>query len=87
MFISEILISGIYNSNSSPLSRVLSTRSADDFYGKMGSFSSELLNGHLIDSNGLIEKVVQLGPIQDIQKLRDKHLYSVAPLKNKQGLK
>uniref|UniRef100_A0A1I8MIT1 TBC1 domain family member 30 n=1 Tax=Musca domestica TaxID=7370 RepID=A0A1I8MIT1_MUSDO len=66
--------------------RVLSTRSADDFYGKMGSFSSELLNGHLIDSNGLIEKVVQLGPIQDIQKLRDKHLYSVSPLKNKQGL-
>ncbi|XP_075170521.1 uncharacterized protein LOC142242914 isoform X2 [Haematobia irritans] len=66
--------------------RVLSTRSADDFYGKMGSFSSELLNGHLIDSNGLIEKVVQLGPIQDIQKLRDKHLSSVMPLKAKQGI-
>uniref|UniRef100_A0A1I8NND8 TBC1 domain family member 30 n=1 Tax=Stomoxys calcitrans TaxID=35570 RepID=A0A1I8NND8_STOCA len=66
--------------------RVLSTRSADDFYGKMGSFSSELLNGHLIDSNGLIEKVVQLGPIQDIQKLRDKHLSTITPLKTKQGL-
>ncbi|XP_023309246.2 uncharacterized protein LOC111690890 isoform X3 [Lucilia cuprina] len=66
--------------------RVLSARSADDFYGKMGSFSSELLNGHLIDSNGLIEKVVQLGPIADIQKLRDKHLYSIAPIQNQQGL-
>uniref|UniRef100_A0A1A9WLS5 TBC1 domain family member 30 n=1 Tax=Glossina brevipalpis TaxID=37001 RepID=A0A1A9WLS5_9MUSC len=66
--------------------RVLSTRSADDFYGKMGSFSSELLNGHLIDSNGLIEKVVQLGPIPDIQKLRDKHLYNISPLKHKPGI-
>ncbi|XP_028897487.2 titin homolog isoform X4 [Zeugodacus cucurbitae] len=66
--------------------RVLSTRTADDFYGKMGSFSSELLNGHLIDSNGLIEKVVQLGPIPDIQKLRDKHLYNITPLHHKQGL-
>lgn len=52
----------------------------------MGSFSSELLNGHLIDSNGLIEKVVQLGPIEDIQKLRDKHLYNIAPIQNQQGL-
>ncbi|XP_053946766.1 titin isoform X1 [Anastrepha ludens] len=66
--------------------RVLSTRTADDFYGKMGSFSSELLNGHLIDSNGLIEKVVQLGPIPDIQRLRDKHLYNITPLHHKQGL-
>uniref|UniRef100_A0A1A9V933 TBC1 domain family member 30 n=1 Tax=Glossina austeni TaxID=7395 RepID=A0A1A9V933_GLOAU len=66
--------------------RVLSTRSADDFYGKMGSFSSELLNGHLIDSNGLIEKVVQLGPIADIQKLRDKHLYNITPLIHKPGI-
>ncbi|XP_034485382.1 golgin subfamily B member 1 [Drosophila innubila] len=66
--------------------RVLNARSADEFYGKMGSFSNELLNGHLIDSNGLIEKVVQLGPIADIKQLRDKHLYHIAPLGSKQGL-
>ncbi|KAH8307692.1 hypothetical protein KR044_009507, partial [Drosophila immigrans] len=66
--------------------RVLNARSADEFYGKMGSFSNELLNGHLIDSNGLIEKVVQLGPIPDIKQLRDKHLYHIAPLGPKQGL-
>lgn len=65
---------------------MLSARTADDFYGKMGSFSTELLNGHLIDSNGLIEKVVQLGPIADLQKLRDKHLHNIAPLKPQQGL-
>ncbi|XP_032306445.1 serine/arginine repetitive matrix protein 2 isoform X3 [Drosophila ananassae] len=66
--------------------RVLSVRSADEFYGKMGSYSSELLNGHLVDSNGLIERVVKLGPIEDLRKLRDKHLYNIAPLRHKQGL-
>lgn len=65
---------------------MLNARSADEFYGKMGSFSNELLNGHLIDSNGLIEKVVQLGPIEDIKQLRDKHLYHITPIANKQGL-
>ncbi|XP_034660311.1 titin-like isoform X11 [Drosophila subobscura] len=66
--------------------RVLSVRSADEFYGKMGSYSSELLNGHLIDSNGLIERVVKLGPIADLRQLRDKHLYNIAPLRHKQGM-
>ncbi|XP_068158019.1 microtubule-associated protein futsch isoform X3 [Drosophila tropicalis] len=66
--------------------RVLNARTADEFYGKMGSFSSELLNGHLIDSNGLIEKVVKLGPIADLRQLRDKHLYNIAPLRHKQGI-
>ncbi|XP_052835721.1 serine/arginine repetitive matrix protein 2 isoform X4 [Drosophila gunungcola] len=66
--------------------RVLSVRSADEFYGKMGSYSSELLNGHLVDSNGLIERVVKLGAIADLRQLRDKHLYNIAPLRNKQGL-
>ncbi|KAH8247168.1 hypothetical protein KR032_011596, partial [Drosophila birchii] len=66
--------------------RVLSVRSADEFYGKMGSYSSELLNGHLVDSNGLIERVVKLGPIADLRQLRDKHLYNIAPLRHKQGL-
>ncbi|XP_043657089.1 microtubule-associated protein futsch isoform X4 [Drosophila teissieri] len=66
--------------------RVISVRSADEFYGKMGSYSSELLNGHLVDSNGLIERVVKLGPIADLRQLRDKHLYNIAPLRHKQGL-
>lgn len=65
---------------------MISVRSADEFYGKMGSYSSELLNGHLVDSNGLIERVVKLGPIEDLRQLRDKHLYNIAPLRHKQGL-
>lgn len=53
----------------------------------MGTLSGELLNGHLIDSNGLIERVVKLGPIPDLQKMRDKHLYNLAPWRDKKGLK
>lgn len=53
----------------------------------MGILSGELLNGHLIDSNGLIHRVVELGPIQELQKMRDKHLYNVGPWRDKKGLK
>lgn len=53
----------------------------------MGMLSGELLNGHLFDSNGLIQKVVDLGPIADLQKMRDKHLYNVTPWKDKRGLR
>lgn len=53
----------------------------------MGMLSGELLNGHLFDSNGLIQKVVDLGPIPELQKLRDKHLYNITPWRDKRGLK
>lgn len=69
------------------LRRILATKTADDFYCKMGMLSGELLNGHLFDSNGLIQKIVDLGPVQELQKLRDKHLYQVTPWKDKRGLR
>lgn len=53
----------------------------------MGMLSGELLNGHLFDSNGLIQKVVDLGPIPELQKLRDKHLYNITPWRDKRGLR
>lgn len=53
----------------------------------MGTISGDLLNGSVIDSNGLIQKIVDLGPIQELQKLRDKHLYNIAPWREKKGLK
>lgn len=53
----------------------------------MGMLSGELLNGHLFDSNGLIQKVVDLGPIPELQKMRDKHLYNVTPWRDKRGLR
>lgn len=65
--------------------RILMVKTADEFYCKMGTLSGELLNGHLFDSNGLIQKVVDLGPINDLQKMRNKHLSNLAPWKEQKG--
>ncbi|XP_062701985.1 uncharacterized protein LOC109622744 isoform X2 [Aedes albopictus] len=68
-------------------SRILLTKTADDFYCKMGALSSELVNGNLIDCNGLIQRIVDIGPIQDLQKLRDKHLNNISQLKDSSNLR
>uniref|UniRef100_A0A182K7Y4 Rab-GAP TBC domain-containing protein n=1 Tax=Anopheles christyi TaxID=43041 RepID=A0A182K7Y4_9DIPT len=68
-------------------SKILATKTADDFYCKMGALSSELVNGSLVDSNALIQRVVEIGPIADLQKLRDKHLNSITQLKDTSNLK
>lgn len=65
----------------------MTIKSADEFYCKMGTLSGELLNGHLFDSNGLIQRIVELGPIADLQKMREKHLFNVTPWKDRKGLK
>lgn len=67
--------------------RIMAIKSADEFYCKMGTLSGELLNGHLFDSNGLIQRVVDLGPIADLQKMREKHLFNVTPWKNRKGMR
>uniref|UniRef100_A0A182QQ21 Rab-GAP TBC domain-containing protein n=1 Tax=Anopheles farauti TaxID=69004 RepID=A0A182QQ21_9DIPT len=68
-------------------SKILATKTADDFYCKMGALSSELVNGSLVDSNALIQRVVDIGPIADLQKLREKHLNSITQLKDASNLK
>uniref|UniRef100_A0A903WZV9 Rab-GAP TBC domain-containing protein n=2 Tax=Anopheles gambiae TaxID=7165 RepID=A0A903WZV9_ANOGA len=68
-------------------SKILATKTADDFYCKMGALSSELVNGSLVDSNALIQRVVDIGPIADLQRLRDKHLNSITQLKDTSNLK
>lgn len=68
-------------------SRIMTIKSADEFYCKMGTLSGELLNGHLFDSNGLIQRIVELGPIADLQKMREKHLFNITPWKDRKGLK
>lgn len=68
-------------------SRILAIRSSDEFYCKMGTISAELLNGHLFDSNGLIQRIVDLGPITDLEKMREKHLYNITPWKDKKGMR
>ncbi|XP_058117778.1 uncharacterized protein LOC131286976 [Anopheles ziemanni] len=68
-------------------SKILATKTADDFYCRMGALSSELVNGSLVDSNGLIQRVVDIGPIADLEKLREKHLNSITQLKDSSNLK
>lgn len=68
--------------------RILKTKTADEFYCKMGTLSGELLNGHLFDSNGLVQRIVDLGPIADLQKMREKHLFNIQPWKDRgRGIK
>uniref|UniRef100_A0A1B0DP68 TBC1 domain family member 30 n=1 Tax=Phlebotomus papatasi TaxID=29031 RepID=A0A1B0DP68_PHLPP len=67
--------------------RIIGTKTADDFYCKMGTLSAELLSGNLIDSNSLMQRVVDLGPITDLKQLREKHVYNVANFKDKKGYK
>lgn len=53
----------------------------------MGAISGELLNGHLFDSNGLIQRIVDLGPINDLDKMREKHRLNAEQWKDRKGFK
>lgn len=56
-------------------SRILrEVKTADDFYCKMETLSAELLNGTLIDANRLVHMISTLGPINELQAMRQKHL-------------
>lgn len=58
--------------------RILNTRTPDDFYCTMGVLSGDLLNGSLIEANELVERVVAMGAIHGLHKMRDKHLNNIA---------
>jgi hypothetical protein len=51
----------------------------------METLSAELLNGTLIDANRLIHMISSLGPINNLQQLRQKHL--TASLNDQKRLK
>lgn len=63
------------------------TKTADDFYCKMGALSAELVNGNLIDCNSLIQRIVDIGAIHDLHKMREKHLHNITKLKESSSLK
>ncbi|XP_039450504.1 serine-rich adhesin for platelets isoform X2 [Culex pipiens pallens] len=67
--------------------RILVTKTADDFYCKMGALSAELVNGNLIDCNSLIQRIVDIGAIHDLHKMREKHLHNITKLKESSSLK
>lgn len=67
--------------------KVLMVKSPDDFYSKMGELLGQLLNGTLIDSNGLVQRIVDLGPVKDLDKMRERHRQNIASLKQNKGMK
>ncbi|XP_023029096.2 uncharacterized protein isoform X1 [Leptinotarsa decemlineata] len=59
--------------------RILSARSADEFYCIMGVLMRELLEFGLIDGNSLIKAVVAIGPLTELKTLREHYLYNINP--------
>ncbi|XP_058814152.1 uncharacterized protein LOC131678032 [Topomyia yanbarensis] len=68
-------------------SRILLTKTADDFYCKMGALSTELVNGNLIDCNNLVQRIVDIGAIAELHRMRQKHLKSLTELKESSNLR
>lgn len=67
--------------------KILTTRTADDFYCKMGVLSGDMLTGSLIEPNELVQRVVAMGAIHGLHKLRDKHLNDIKQWKDKRKLR
>lgn len=59
--------------------RIMTVRSADEFYGLMGALTQELLEFELIDANTLIKSVVTIGPLTELKSLREHYLYNINP--------
>ncbi|XP_031350422.1 uncharacterized protein LOC116176090, partial [Photinus pyralis] len=59
--------------------RILSVRSADEFYCIMGVLTRELLEFGIIDANSLVKAIVQIGPLTELPALREKYFYNINP--------
>lgn len=59
--------------------RIMSVRSADEFYSIMGVLTREMLEFGIIDANTLIKSVVTIGPLEQLQLLREHYLYNINP--------
>lgn len=59
--------------------RIMSVRSADEFYCIMGVLTREMLEFGFVDGNTLIKSVVSIGPLHELKNLRDHYLYNINP--------
>lgn len=59
--------------------RIMGVRSADEFYCIMGVLTRELLESGLLDANSLIKAVVNIGPLTELNSLRDHYMYNINP--------
>lgn len=59
--------------------RILTVRSADEFYCIMGVLTREMLEFGLVEPNALIKAIVGIGPLTELKALRDHYLYNINP--------
>ncbi|KAK4876316.1 hypothetical protein RN001_012738 [Aquatica leii] len=59
--------------------RILTVRSADEFYCIMGVLTREILEFGIIDGNSLVKAIVSIGPLTELTALREKYLYNINP--------
>lgn len=59
--------------------RILTVRSADEFYCIMGVLTREMLEFGLVEPNSLIKAIVAIGPLTELKALRDHYLYNINP--------
>ncbi|KAK0091889.1 hypothetical protein PV326_002569 [Microctonus aethiopoides] len=57
--------------------RIMSVTSADEFYSIMGVLTREMLE--FTDTNNLIKMIVNMGPLNGVTELREKHRYNITP--------
>ncbi|CAH0555464.1 unnamed protein product [Brassicogethes aeneus] len=59
--------------------RIMTVRSADEFYCIMGVLTRELLESDLLDANSLVKAVVSIGPLTELKPLREHYMYNINP--------
>lgn len=59
--------------------RILSVRSADEFYCIMGVLTREMLEFGLLDVNALVKEVIRIGSLQELKSLREHYLHNLNP--------
>lgn len=59
--------------------RILTVRTADEFYCLMGVLTRELLDFDFVDANSLIKAVVAIGSLTELTTLREHYLYNINP--------
>ncbi|XP_033222408.1 uncharacterized protein LOC117176309 [Belonocnema kinseyi] len=57
--------------------RIMTVKSADEFYSIMGVLTREMLE--FTDTNNLIKNIVSMGPLYGVTSLREKHRYNITP--------
>ncbi|XP_043481118.1 uncharacterized protein LOC122510496 isoform X3 [Leptopilina heterotoma] len=57
--------------------RIMTVKSADEFYSIMGVLTREMLE--FTDTNNLIKTIVSMGSLYGVTSLREKHRYNITP--------